>query len=184
MSAIALSAVLVFFAELGDKSQLMCMTFATRYRARTVIIGAIVATAVMNLVSALAGDLIGDAMPERGIRIASGVLFLLFALLTLKDLDGDDDVSIAEKAGRSAVLVVALAFALSELGDKTMLATMTLATQYHWVWIWIGSVLGMSVSIVLAVLAGRALLRVVPVRVVHLVSAALFAGLGIWMLLG
>jgi putative Ca2+/H+ antiporter (TMEM165/GDT1 family) len=81
-------------------------------------------------------------------------------------------------------VVVAVAFTLSEIGDKTMLATMTLATQHPWFLVWIGSTLGMVASIVLAVLVGRTLLSVVPMRVVHLVSAALFAIVGVLLLVG
>ncbi|GAA3536244.1 hypothetical protein GCM10022234_36300 [Aeromicrobium panaciterrae] len=183
MYAVLLSAGLVFLAELGDKSQLMSMTFATRYRSRTVILGAGIACALTNLVSALVGNVIGDHLPERGVRIAAGVLFLVFAALTLRNLN-DDEAPRERASGGAAVVVVGLAFILAELGDKTMLATMTLSTQYRWWEIWIGSTLGMLLSIVLAVLAGRTLLQVLPIRTVHLVSAALFAGVGVWMLLG
>jgi putative Ca2+/H+ antiporter (TMEM165/GDT1 family) len=183
MYAVLLSAALVFVAELGDKSQLMSMTFATRYRARTVILGAGIACALTNLISALVGNAIGDALPEDVVRIASGVLFLVFALLTLRHLAAGEEPR-PPATGGAAVFVVGVAFVLSELGDKTMLATMTLSTQYHWTLIWIGSTIGMLVSIVLAVFVGRALLQVLPIKVVHLASALLFAGVGIWMLVG
>lgn len=183
MYAVLLSAALVFIAELGDKSQLMSMTFATRYRAGTVILGAGIACTLTNLVSALVGNAIGDALPADAVRIAAGVLFLVFALLTLLHLSGENE-PVKRPSGRVAVVVVGVAFVLSELGDKTMLATMTLSTQYHWSLIWIGSTAGMLISIVLAVFVGRALLQVLPIRVVHLVSALLFAGVGIWMLVG
>ena len=183
MYAVLLSAVLVFVAELGDKSQLLSMTFTTRFRSRTVIVGAGMACAAINLVSALAGNVIGDALPHDVVRIAGGVLFLVFAVLALRDVQ--DDVEPKPRArGKRAVVVVAVAFTLSEIGDKTMLATMTLATQYHWLLVWIGSTLGMLVSIVLAVVVGRTLLRVVPLRLVHLVSAALFAIVGVLLLVG
>ncbi len=183
MYAVLLSAGLVFIAELGDKSQLLSMTFATRFRSRTVIIGAGIACALTNLVSALVGNAIGDNLPEHGVRVASGVLFLGFAALTLRNMKVDEPPTERAKGG-AAVLVVGAAFILAELGDKTMLATMTLSTQYHWVLIWIGSTLGMLVSIVLAVLAGRTLLQVLPIRAVHIVSAMLFAAVGVWMLVG
>jgi putative Ca2+/H+ antiporter (TMEM165/GDT1 family) len=183
MYAVLLSAGLIFIAEFGDKSQIMSMTFATRYRARTVILGAGIASALINLASALVGNAIGDNLPEHAVRIVGGVLFLIFAALTLRHLAGGDEVKEPAR-GRTAVLVVGGAFLLSELGDKTMLATMTLSTQYHWSLIWIGSTLGMLASIVLAVLAGRTLLQVLPVRVVHMASAVLFAGIGVWMLFG
>jgi putative Ca2+/H+ antiporter (TMEM165/GDT1 family) len=183
MQAVLLSAVLVFVAELGDKSQLMSMTFATRYRARTVIIGAGLATAAIDLASALVGNILGDALPRDHVRVAAGVLLLLFALLALRDLRQHEEPRPHERGGR-AVVVVAVAFTLSELGDKTMFTTMTLATQYHWALVWIGSTIGMLVSVVLAVLAGRALLSLVPLRLVHLVSAALFAAVGVLLLVG
>jgi putative Ca2+/H+ antiporter (TMEM165/GDT1 family) len=183
MYPVLLSAVLVFVGELGDKSQLLSMTFATRYRARTVLLGAGLATAAMNLLSALAGDVIGDALPRDALRIAGGVLFLAFAALALRESQQDDEAKPRERGGR-AVVVVAIAVVLSELGDKSMLATIALATQYHWVLVWIGSALGMFVSIVLAVLVGRALLTVLERRVVHLISAALFAAVGVWLLVG
>ncbi|WP_332666254.1 TMEM165/GDT1 family protein [Aeromicrobium sp.] len=180
MHAVLLSAVLVFIAELGDKSQLMSMTFATRYRARTVITGAGIACTLTNLVSALVGNAIGDALPEQAVRIAGGVLFLVFAAWTLRHVAAGEPKQPA--TGGAAVFVVGVAFLLSELGDKTMLATMTLSTQHHWMLIWIGSTAGMLISIVLAVFVGRALLQVLPIKAVHVVSAALFAAVGIWML--
>jgi putative Ca2+/H+ antiporter (TMEM165/GDT1 family) len=182
MYAVLLSAVLVFVAELGDKSQLLSMTFATRYRARTVILGAGLACAVINLASALVGDFIAGALPRDAVRVAGGVLFLVFAVLALRNANGDEPRPRAR--GGRAVVVVAVAFTLSEIGDKTMLATMTLATQYHWLLVWIGSTLGMLVSIVLAVLVGRTLLTVVPRRLIHLLSAALFAVVGVLLLVG
>ena len=185
MYPILLSAVLVFVAELGDKSQLMSMTFATRYRARTVILGAGLASAAIDLVSALAGNVIGDALPRDAVRIAGGVLFLLFAVLALREgIDENEDEPKPRARGGRAVMVVAVAFTLSEIGDKTMLVTMTLATQYHWLLVWLGSTIGMLVSIVMAVLVGRALLKVVPLRFVHLLSAALFAVVGVLLLVG
>ncbi|MEJ7633298.1 TMEM165/GDT1 family protein [Aeromicrobium sp.] len=181
MYAVLLSAALVFVAELGDKSQLMSMTFATRYRARTVILGAGLACTLTNLVSALVGNAIGDALPEQAVRIGGGLLFLLFAALTLRHLAANEEPKERSRGG-AAVLVVGVAFVVSELGDKTMLATLTLSTQHHWALIWIGSTIGMLISIVLAVFVGRALLQVLPIRVVHLISALLFAAVGIWML--
>jgi len=183
VNAVLLSAGLVFIAELGDKSQLMSMTFATRFRARTVIVGAGLACALTNFVSAVVGNAIGDNLPARGVRVAAGLLFLAFAAWTLRNLQGDQPPPERAKGG-AAVLVVGTAFVLAELGDKTMLATMTLSTQYHWLLIWIGSTIGMLISIVLAVVAGRTLLQVLPIRTVHIISAILFAAVGVWMLVG
>ncbi|MFS0884897.1 TMEM165/GDT1 family protein [Aeromicrobium sp. 179-A 4D2 NHS] len=186
MEAVFIAAALVFVAELGDKSQLMAMTFATRYRARTVIIGMGIACAVINLASALIGEALGRFIPEDALRIVAGVVFLAFAALTAWSLRGEEheeELAIVPHSGQ-ALLAVGLAFSLAELGDKTMFATMTLATQYPWWWVWIGSTAGMVVSITLAVLLGKQILKVMPVRAVHALAAVLFAALGIWMLVG
>jgi len=186
MEAVFIAAALVFVAELGDKSQLMAMTFATRYRARTVILGMGIACAIINLASALVGEALGNVIPEHVLQVVAGVVFLVFAAITAWSLLGEEhqeEVAVVPHSGR-ALITVGLAFALAELGDKTMFATMTLATQYSWFWVWIGSTAGMVVSITLAVLLGKQILKVLPVRAVHAVAALLFAALGIWLLLG
>ena len=184
MYPVLLSAVLVFVAELGDKSQLMSMTFATRYRARTVILGAGLASAAIDLVSALAGNVIGDALPRDAVRIAGGVLFLLFAVLALRDVA---TTRTSPSRGRGAGVPSSWSPWRSPCprsATRRCSPTMTLATQYHWLLVWIGSTIGMLVSIVLAVLVGRTLLKVVPLRLVHLLSAALFAIVGVLLLVG
>lgn len=186
MGAVFIAAALVFVAELGDKSQLMAMTFATRYRARTVILGMGVACAIINLASALVGEALGRIIPEDLLQVVAGAVFLLFAVITAWSLvraEGEEEVTVVPHSGR-ALATVGLAFALAELGDKTMFATMTLATQYPWFWVWIGSTAGMVVSIALAVLLGKQILKILPVRAVHAVAAVLFAALGSWLLLG
>ncbi len=186
MEAVFIAAALVFVAELGDKSQVMAMTFATRYRARTVIVGMGIACAIINLASALIGEALGRFIPQHTLQIIAGVVFLLFAAITAWSLRGGEDeeeIAIAPHSGR-ALVTVGLAFSLAELGDKTMFATMTLATQYPWFWVWLGSTLGMVVSITLAVLLGKQILKVLPIRAVHTLAAILFAALGVWMLIG
>jgi len=129
---------------------------------------------------------IGRFIPEHVLEVVAGVAFLVFAAITAWSLRGDqleDELAIVPHSGR-ALVTVGVAFTLAELGDKTMLATMTLATQYPWLWVWIGSTVGMLVSIVLAVVLGKQILKVLPVRAVHAVAAVLFAALGIWLLLG
>lgn len=186
MYALLLSAALVFLAELGDKSQLMAMAFTTRYRTRVVLIGVTLATAAMSLISAVAGSLIGDALPTDALGIAAGLVFLLFAVLAVLPAKGgeSEDEELSTKGHGAAILVIGLTFSAAELGDKTMLATMTLATQYPWYLIWVGSTIGMVVSAALAVLLGERLLRHIPPHTVKYVSAAAFAAVGAWILLG
>lgn len=187
LEAIAISAGLIFLAELGDKSQLLAMTLSTRFRARSVLIGATLAIIVLNLLSSLAGDLVGRFLPEHWVRIAAGILFIGFAAVTLRGVcrGASDEVDEPIQAhSKTAIATVFVAFSLAELGDKTMLTALALSTQYDWYWIWLGSTIGMMTSIILAVIVGKVILRVVPVHLVHLAAGLLFAALGIWMLVG
>ena len=88
-----------------------------------------------------------------------------------------------EKTGRSAIFAVGVAFFLAELGDKTMLATITLATKYGWFGTWLGSTLGMVAADALAILVGRLLGRHLPERTIRYGAAVLFAICGLWLIL-
>ncbi|WP_420813867.1 TMEM165/GDT1 family protein [Phytoactinopolyspora endophytica] len=169
----------IFVAELGDKSQLMAMTFATRYKAWHVIVGITVATTVVHLGSVAIGFGLGEAMPTGWINIVAGVAFFGFAAWTLRgDSLSDDESQKASRATGSAIMAVGIAFFLAELGDKTMLATVTLATQHDWVGVWIGSTIGMVAADALAIVVGRLLSQRLPERTVAIGAAILFALFG------
>ena len=187
MYAFLLSTAVIFVAELGDKSQLMAMTFAARYRVRDVLIGITAATALVHLASVGIGFFIGDVFSayQPWIQIAAGVAFLLFALWTLRGDELTDEE--AEKARNStgmAWIAVGAAFFLAELGDKTMLATITLATQENWFGTWIGSTVGMVAADALAIGAGALIGRNLPERTVKFGAAALFAVFGVILIAG
>ena len=122
---------MIFIAELGDKSQLIAMPFATRYRFWTVIAAISAATAVVHLMSVALGSIVGLALPTGPIAVLAGIAFIAFGLWTLR---GDELSAKAESRAqcstRSAFVAVTIAFLLAELGDKTMLATVTLATTH------------------------------------------------------
>lgn len=182
MYAFLLSTAVIFVAELGDKSQLMAMTFAARYRARDVLIGITVATAVVHLASVGIGYFIGDAFADQQhwISIAAGVAFLAFAAWTLRgDELTEEEAAKARTSQGAAILAVGVAFFLAELGDKTMLATITLATQEGWFGTWLGSTLGMVVADALAIGVGALLGRQLPERVIKIGAAVLFAAFGV-----
>lgn len=181
--ATAVSFAVVFVAELGDKSQLMALTFATRFRPLPVLIGITVATAVVHLVSVAVGYGLGAALPTGWISLVAGLAFLVFGAWTLRgDRLTDDEKTKVERSTGSAILAVGGAFFLAELGDKTMLATITLATQYGWFGTWLGSTVGMVAADALAILVGRLLGRHLPEKVIKYGAAALFAIFGIWLL--
>jgi putative Ca2+/H+ antiporter (TMEM165/GDT1 family) len=176
---------LVFVAELGDKTQLVALGFGARHRLGPVLAGVAIAYAVSNQLSVVVGGLVGVALPVRAIGLVGGLLFLGFAAWTLRDsgadtgdeagVDGEGRVAIDS---RSIVLSVASAMFLAELGDKTMLATATLAAQGSPVQTWVGATTGIILSGMLGVLLGRVFGARLPERVTRLGSAALFALVG------
>jgi putative Ca2+/H+ antiporter (TMEM165/GDT1 family) len=185
MYAFLLSTAVIFVAELGDKSQLMAMTFAARYRARDVLVGITVATALVHLASVGIGAFIGDRFAEHQgvIAVVAGAAFLGFALWTLRGDELTEEE--AEKARRSrglALVAVGTAFFLAELGDKTMLATITLATQEGWLGTWIGSTVGMVAADALAIVVGQQLGARLPERVVRVGAAIAFFVFGLILL--
>jgi putative Ca2+/H+ antiporter (TMEM165/GDT1 family) len=183
LAALAISFGVVFVAELGDKSQLMALTFATRFRALPVLIGITVATAVVHLVSVGIGYGLGAALPTGWISLIAGLAFLAFGGWTLRgDTLTEAERGKAERTTGSAVAAVSIAFFLAELGDKTMLATITLATQHGWFGTWIGSTIGMVAADALAIMVGRLLGRKLPDRAIKYGAAALFFVFGIWLI--
>jgi putative Ca2+/H+ antiporter (TMEM165/GDT1 family) len=185
MYAFLLSTGVIFVAELGDKSQLMAMTFATRYRMRDVLLGITAATAFVHLISVAVGNAIGGGFEEHQhwITLVAGVVFLGFAAGTLRgDELIEEEASYANRNARSAIILVALAFFVAELGDKTMLATITLATQEGWLGTWIGSTVGMVAADALALVVGAALGKTLPKRVIKYGAAFLFATFGVLLI--
>ena len=170
---------LVFVAELGDKTQLVALGFGARHRLAPVLTGVVIAYMATNLLSVLVGGLLGATLPTRAIGLGGGVLFLGFAAWTLwKDEDDEDDEGAATSQG-SIVLSVATAMFVAELGDKTMLATATLAAQGNPVLVWIGATIGIILAGTLGVLLGRAFGARLPERATRIGSAVLFAVFGL-----
>lgn len=175
MSSFLLSFAVIFVAELGDKSQLMAMTFATRYRFWTVVWAITAATAVVHLMSVALGSAFGSGLPAAAVNVVAGVAFLGFAIWTLRgDELSEDEAAKAQRAARSAFWAVAIAFFLAELGDKTMLATITLAITEGWFGTWVGSTLGMVAADALAIGVGALIGRALPEKVVRIGAAVLF----------
>jgi putative Ca2+/H+ antiporter (TMEM165/GDT1 family) len=180
MAAFLISFGIIFVAELGDKSQLMALTFAARYKALTILIAITVATALVHLVSVLLGAAVGVALPTKAISVVAGVAFLGFAAWTLRgDKLDDDDTARVNKSTTSVLFTVGVAFFLAELGDKTMLATITLATKNGLIGTWIGSTLGMVAADALAIIVGKQLGARLPERVIKIGAAATFVVFGL-----
>jgi Ca2+/H+ antiporter, TMEM165/GDT1 family len=180
VDALLLSLGVVFVAELGDKSQLMTLAFAARYRLAPVLAGIVAASALVMGVSVLVGAAVGDLLPTDAVTVVAGLAFLGVAAWTVRgEDDGEDEVVATARRSRSALFTVGGAFFLAELGDKTMLATVSLATR-HGVWgTWAGATLGMVGANLLAVAGGRALGARLSARTVRRGAAALFLVFGV-----
>ena len=175
ISAFLISFGVIFVAELGDKSQLMALTFATRFRTAPVLVGITIATALVHLVSVLVGAALGAAIPTRPISIVAAIAFVGFGLWTLRgDELTEQDEARATRPARNTVLTVGGVFLLAELGDKTMLATITLATNHGLFGTWLGSTLGMVAADALAIIVGRQLGTRLPERAIRIGAAIAF----------
>jgi len=186
--AFLLSLGVVFVAELGDKSQLMALAFSTRFRPWRVLVGITIATAVTHAVSVGIGDLVGKGVGGRWVNVISGLAFLGFAAWTLRGdrLTDDDEAAAASVGGRSAVATitaVGVTFFLAELGDKTMLATITLATREGPFGTWAGSTVGMVAADALAIVIGRQLGTRLPERMIRIGAALAFVVFGTLLLI-
>jgi putative Ca2+/H+ antiporter (TMEM165/GDT1 family) len=180
MDAFVLSFVVVFLAELGDKSQLMALAFASRYRAWTVLLAVTIATLIVHAGSVLLGSVVALALPTALIQVVAGLAFFVFAAWTLRgDSLGEDDESRARRTGRWAVLTIGTAFFLAELGDKTMLATITLATTEEPWGTWLGSTAGMVAADAIAIAIGAFLGTRLPERSVKVFAAGAFVVFGV-----
>lgn len=181
MSAILIAFGVIFLAELGDKSQLMALTFAARFRVVPVLIGVAVASAVVQGLWVTVGVLLHVSLPTSVVNVSAGAVFLAFAVWTLVHADQRGEAE--EGNGRGwAVARVAIAFVLAELGDKTMIATIALAARGGALPTWIGASSGMIVANGLAVALGHRLGDLAPRRLVHFLAAGVFAAFGIVLL--
>lgn len=182
LAATLLTLGVVFVAELGDRSQLITMTYALRYRWWVVLSGVAVAAFTVHGVSVTVGHFLGAALPARPLAFASAFAFLAFALWAWRE-GAEADAAVSQpREPRFAFLTVVASFALAEVSDKTALATVTLASDHDWIGVWIGSTVGMVLADGLAIAAGRLLHRRLPEKLLHVVASLLFLAFGLWML--
>lgn len=184
IATILLSFGVLFLAELGDKSQLMALTFALRYRWWIVLSGITVASVAVNLIAVGVGHFLGAALPTDVIALITAAVLLVVGVWTLRGtLAPEPDPEFAENdsAARSplrAFFMVLSAFLLAELGDRTMFATVALASSHNWVAVWAGSVAGMVAAGGLAIVLGVALGKHIPERAIAIGSGLLFLYIG------
>ncbi len=128
MTAFLTSLAIVFLAEMGDKTQLLAMAFATRFRWQTVMLGVFFATAANHLFAVYVGSYLTSIVPLHYIKIAAAASFIVFGLWTIRgDKIEDED----KRFNFSPLWTVIIAFFLAEMGDKTQLATVALAAEFN-----------------------------------------------------
>jgi putative Ca2+/H+ antiporter (TMEM165/GDT1 family) len=179
LGAFWLSLFVIFIAELGDKTQLVALSLATQFNAKVVLAGIFFATLLVHVFSVLIGVGAGTLLPANWINFAAGLAFIGFGMWTLRG-DSLEDENGAGKKVKSPFMLVAITFFLAELGDKTMLSTITLATDGPFIPVWIGSTLGMVLSDGLAIIAGMVMGKNLPERAIKIGAACIFFAFGIY----
>ena len=178
---VALTAVLVFMAEIGDKSQIVCMTLAARHRGLPVLLGAVIAFAVLNLLAVIFGVIVDHAIPEIYVVMVVALLFLLFGLQSLFSGQEDSDQDEAPILSSHSLLITAfLMIFIAEFGDKTQIAVAGLSTRYDAAGIWLGATIALAATSALAVWAGRGLLQHIPIHLMQRLSGVVFLLIGLF----
>jgi putative Ca2+/H+ antiporter (TMEM165/GDT1 family) len=172
------SLAFVVLAEMGDKTQLLAMAFATRFRPSLVLWGVLAATAANHLMAVLVGSWLTGIVPMAWIQVAAAVSFILFGLWTIRGdrLEGEDT-----RFAFSPFWTVFVAFFIAEMGDKTQLATVALAAKYQAVIpTWLGTTAGMMIADAIGIGVGIVLGKRIPERLVKWGAAVIFILFGFW----
>lgn len=178
MTAYLTSLMFVVLAEMGDKTQLLAMAFASRYPWQTVLWGVFWATLANHLAAVLLGNFLTGVIPLGTIKIMASASFILFGLWTLR---GDELNNEDKRFKYSPFWTVAVAFFLAEMGDKTQLATIALATRYQSILpVWLGTTTGMIIADAIGILFGIVLGKKIPEKAVKWVAASIFILFGVF----
>jgi len=184
MEAFLVSTGIVALAEMGDKTQLLALILAARFRKPwPIVLGILTATIANHALAGAAGAWVTTVLGPDVLRWVLGASFIAMAVwMLIPDSVDDDETSGTPRFGVFGTTVVA--FFLAEMGDKTQIATVMLAAQYHaWAWVVAGTTLGMMLANAPVVWLGDKITKLVPLRIVHVVSALIFMALGLLALL-
>lgn len=178
MTAFLASLIFVVLAEMGDKTQLLAMAFAARYSAQKVLLAVFLATLLNHGLAVLAGRFLTTVVPLDIISLCAAVSFIIFGLWTIRGdkLEGED-----KKESRfGPVITVAIAFFLAEMGDKTQLATISLAVEYRSMLnVLMGTTLGMVIADAFGIIVGVVMRKHIPAKTIKWVSASIFILFGL-----
>jgi Ca2+/H+ antiporter, TMEM165/GDT1 family len=182
LEPVLISAFVVALAEIGDRTQLLAIVLASRFhKPWPIIAGILVATIANHALAAVLGFLVSDFLHGRWFQILIAVSFFATAAWALIPDKDDEEVKQLSHAGVFVTTLVA--FFLVEMGDKTQIATVSLAARFHDIArVATGTTIGMMLANVPAVFLGRAATRVLPLQAIRIGAALVFAGLGAWTL--
>jgi Ca2+/H+ antiporter, TMEM165/GDT1 family len=184
--AFAVSTGVVALGEIGDKTQLLALLLAARFRApRPIILGILVATLLNHALAAALGAWLTQVLEPQWLRWGLGASFMAVALWMLVPDQAGDAAAGAERSRFGVFGITVVAFFLAEMGDKTQIATVMLAARYNaLVVVTAGTTLGMMIANVPAVLLGDQAVKFVPIAWVRRIAAAVFAAIGVAVLAG
>ena len=168
------SFLLIAVAEIGDKSQLVCMTLAARHRAAPVLLGAIASFAFLNSLAVIFGSAIAGWFPAYIISAIVAILFAVFGIHSLCANDEGEDEEVIEKSGHGLFFTTFLLITVAEFGDKTQLAVVALSSTALPVAVWIGATSALVLTSALGVMAGRTILQKCPLMLLHKISGLIF----------
>ncbi len=178
MIAFLTSLAIVVLAEMGDKTQLLAMAFAARFRWQTVLWGVLAATAANHLFAVVVGNYLTNIIPLTYIKMAAAVSFILFGLWTIR---GDELNDEDKKYNFSPFWTVTIAFFIAEMGDKTQLATVALAAEFNTIVpVWAGTTAGMLIADAVGIIVGIVLHKKLPEKKIKWFAALVFIGFGLW----
>lgn len=170
---------LVFIAEMGDKSQILAMAFATKFPVKKVMMGVFAGALLNHGLAVLLGSFIQDYIPITSLQIIAGFAFVVFALWSLKPED-DEEEETDKKMKFGPILTVAIAYFLGELGDKTQLTAIALSANSQFPWLILtGTVLGMTTTSGIGVFVGKKLGDKIPEFTIRIVAGSIFMFFGI-----
>ena len=174
------SFTLIAAAEIGDKSQLVCMTLASRHRAMPILLGAIAAFAFLNSLAVVFGIAIASWLPEYIVATIVAFLFAAFGIHSLRVEIEDETEEVKEKSGHGIFFTTFLLITVAEFGDKTQLAVVALSSTTVPTAVWLGSTAALASTSALGILAGRTILQKVPLVLLHKISGTLFLILSVF----
>ena len=168
------SFLLIAAAEIGDKSQLVCMSLAARHRATPVLLGAIASFAFLNSLAVIFGAAIASWFPDYMVSAAVAFLFAAFGIHALLINQEEEEEELVEKSGHSLFFTTFLLITVAEFGDKTQLAVVALSSTALPLAVWIGATSALILTSALGVLAGRTVLQKIPLTFLHKISGFIF----------